>query len=114
MGRPDGSLVTSVCRRRGIERSKSPERTGRRPVDRTFGGGKNDCSWKPVRDPAWNASCILRRAQGSWPLTLRGRIGCSDLVVPVWIEVKGCHVSNRRVLGGAKAICHLVTKGRSL
>lgn len=114
MGRPDGSLIILVCRWRGAERNRSPKRIGRCPIKHTSNGGENDCSWKPVRDPAWNASCILRRAQGSWPLTLRGRIGCSDLVAPVRIEVEGCHVSNRRVLGGTEAICHVVTKGRSL
>ena len=77
-----GSLVTSFCRRRGAEHNRSPEMTGRCPIERTFGGMKNDCSWKPTRDPAQNTSCILRGAQGSWPLTLRAGLG-----VPNWLRL---------------------------
>ena len=52
MGRSGGSLVTSLYRRRGIECSRSFERTRRRPIKRTFDGRGNDCLWKLTRDPA--------------------------------------------------------------
>ena len=83
-GRLGGSLVTSFCKRRGAEHSRSPERTGRCPIEHTFGGMKNDCSWKLTRDPAQNTSCILRGAQDSRPLTLRAGLG-----VPNWLRLSG-------------------------
>ena len=82
--RPGCLLVTSFYRQHGAERSRSPERTERCPIERTFGGMKNDCSWKPTKDPALNASCILKGAQGSWPLTPR-----AGLVVPNWLRLAG-------------------------
>ena len=82
MGWPGGSLVTSLYRRCGVERSWLPERIGRRSVEHIFGRRKNDYSWKSIRDPAWNASYILRGAQGSWPLTLGAGLGG-----PTWLRL---------------------------
>ena len=75
MRRPSVLLVISFCRQRNVECSRSPKRTWGCPNERVFGGEKNDCSWKSVRDPVWNASCILGGAQGSRPLTIRAGLG---------------------------------------
>ena len=40
MGRPGGLLVTSLYGRCGAERSRSPERIGRRSIEHIFGGGR--------------------------------------------------------------------------
>ena len=40
MGQPGGSLVTSLYRRCGAERSRSPERIERRSIEHIFGGGR--------------------------------------------------------------------------
>ena len=70
MGWPGVFLVTSFYRRRSAEHSRLPERTWGCPIEHAFGGKKNDCPRKPVKDPVWNASCILggHEAVGHWLL----------------------------------------------
>ena len=101
--RPGGLLVTSFCRRHGAERSKSPERTERCPIECTFGGMKNDCSLKPTKDPASNASCILKGAQGSRPLTPRARLGVLNWLRLVGIRQKDAMCPIEGCLGGPTA-----------
>lgn len=75
VGQSGSSLVTSLYRQRGAERSRSPERIGKCPIKHTFDGRRNDCSWKPIRDLARNASCILKGAQSGRPSTLGVELG---------------------------------------
>lgn len=83
MGRPGVLLVTSFYRRCSAKSSRLPEKTWGYPIGRAFGGEKNDCPRKLVGDLVWNASCILGKARGSQPLTIKvGLVFLADGTCP--------------------------------